>query len=314
MPTMSPSTTEKNNSPKSNNNNKNDEESPATIVSNEGEVENQIQPSSLSSQELWNVTCLVLAFSCNVCCLTLVVGGSAVAIKTVGGNDQVAPFGLGVMFLGMSLVSLTCTHWMFEAWGRKKGFFAAVVFGIVGVVIATIACYIESHELLVCSFLFLGAGCGMGMYLRFAAVEVVSPPFRAKAVTWVLAGGCIAAFVGPETAEATRGTVGDEDEQHLTYVGTFWVAGAFYVGMGIFVSLINFDSQDSAPKQVVQQQPPQASSPGEEPKNEEDDVEKPTIEQTMSSQTKTFQWEDLKQILLGQSFIIPVLVATFSWM
>lgn len=271
-----------------------DEESPSSVVD-----VNETSEQKLSSQELWNVTCLVLAFSCNICCLTLVVGSSAVAIQTVGGNDQLAPFGLGVMFLGMSLVSLTCTHWMFEAWGRKKGFFAGVAFGIFGVAIASIACYIESHELLIFSFLFLGAGCGMGMYLRFAAAEVVGASFRAKAMTWVLAGGCIAAFVGPETAEATRGAVGDDDDHHLTYVGTFWIAGAFYVGLGLFVSLVNFDTKESNHQESSRAETNQSS-------------EMPDIEK--NAQVKASRWDELKQVIQGQAFIIPVLVASLSWM
>lgn len=101
------------------------------------------------------------------------------------------------VFLGMSLISLTCTHWMFAAWGRKTGVLVGIVFGIAGVGVGTIAVYQKSAPLLIFANVLFGAATGMGMYLRFAAVEVVAPVFRERAVSWVLAGGCIAAFAKP---------------------------------------------------------------------------------------------------------------------
>lgn len=50
---------------------------------------------SLSSLERWNLVCLVLAFSCVVSTLTLVVGTGAVVVKSIGGSNALAPFALG---------------------------------------------------------------------------------------------------------------------------------------------------------------------------------------------------------------------------
>jgi hypothetical protein len=53
------------------------------------------QKMSLSSLERWNVSCLILAFSCVVATLTLVVGTGAVVVKSIGGSNALAPFALG---------------------------------------------------------------------------------------------------------------------------------------------------------------------------------------------------------------------------
>ena len=67
--------------------------------------------------------------------------------------------------------------------------------------------------------LFLGAGAGMGLYLRFAAIEVLPPSYSAKAITWTLCGGCLAAFAGPESGGAVKGLFGDETEDpHLSLI------------------------------------------------------------------------------------------------
>ena len=40
-----------------------------------------------------------------------------------------------------------------------------------------------------------------GKYYRFAAAEVAGPEFRAKAISYVLAGGVLAAILGPQIAK-----------------------------------------------------------------------------------------------------------------
>jgi len=42
-----------------------------------------------------------------------------------------------------------------------------------------------------------------GLY-RFAATELVTPPFKEKAISWVLAGGILGAVAGPNLARLTR--------------------------------------------------------------------------------------------------------------
>ncbi|EWH03828.1 hypothetical protein [Halomonas sp. BC04] len=41
------------------------------------------------------------------------------------------------------------------------------------------------------------------MYYRFAAADVASPAFRSRAISYVMAGGVVAAFLGPWNASVT---------------------------------------------------------------------------------------------------------------
>jgi hypothetical protein len=50
----------------------------------------------------------------------------------------------------------------------------------------------------------IGLAQGLGMFYRFAALEVCQPSRKPLAVTLVLSGGVIAAFAGPQLAIATR--------------------------------------------------------------------------------------------------------------
>jgi predicted MFS family arabinose efflux permease len=48
-----------------------------------------------------------------------------------------------------------------------------------------------------------GTFMSFGMYYRFAAADVAEPAFRPRAISYVLAGGIVAAVAGPELAKAT---------------------------------------------------------------------------------------------------------------
>ncbi|MBW2411936.1 MAG: MFS transporter, partial [Deltaproteobacteria bacterium] len=50
----------------------------------------------------------------------------------------------------------------------------------------------------------IGVFNGFGQYYRFAAAEVCSAEYRSRAISYVLAGGVLAAFVGPNLANWSR--------------------------------------------------------------------------------------------------------------
>lgn len=221
-----------------------------------GTCNNDNDNTFLTRRQKWNVLWLVLSFSCVVACLTLIVGTGTVVIDSVGGSTTVAPFTLACFFVGMAAVSLIFTHWMFDEFGRKSGFWIGCVITIVGSGIAIGGLYLRSSPVVLIAYIVLGMGIGVAMYLRFAAAEVVPKTFAAKAVTWTLCGGCIAAFVGPEIAASTKGAFSQDndtdggDDNNLTYLGVFLVAAAFSVAEAIFVGFVRFEKQptDVQPK------------------------------------------------------------------
>jgi MFS family permease len=175
----------------------------------------------------------------------------------------------------------------------------------------------------------------MGMYLRFAAVEVVPKEFSSRAVTWVLCGGCLAAFAGPEAAQATIGMFGEEE--HLTYLGVFVVAGCFYVAQAIFVGLASFhvpptaavvkakkaeslvsnkesDTAELELSKIEQGQadmdPPTESTSKQSMMLGNNDSNAPKKEspiKTDNSNTK------LLVLLKGSNFLLPLMFATLTW-
>lgn len=68
---------------------------------------------------------------------------------------------------------------------------------------------------------------------RFAASEVANDAFRSRAISWVMAGGIVAALIGPTLAR-----FGGPLFQHLEYIGSFLIISIIsLVAMGILSNL-----------------------------------------------------------------------------
>jgi len=107
-------------------------------------------------------------------------------------------------------ISVTMLTTMFAAptmsaimgrWGRRTGF-------LIGVTVSSIGALLAAHAIAEKDFvLFCVAASCFGVYMgahgfyRFAATDLASPAFRPKAISPVMAGGLVSAFIGPEIAK-----------------------------------------------------------------------------------------------------------------
>lgn len=74
----------------------------------------------------------------------------------------------------------------------------------------------SSLILLALGTLGVGAYQSFAQFYRFAASEVANDAFRSRAISWVMAGGVVAALIGPTLAR-----FGGPLFQHLEYIGSF---------------------------------------------------------------------------------------------
>lgn len=85
-------------------------------------------------------------------------------------------------------------------WGRRAGFLLGCTFGAMSATLATYAITEKSFELFCVASMMLGVYMSAHGFYRFAATDVASPEFRPKAISWVMAGGLVAAILGPQLA------------------------------------------------------------------------------------------------------------------
>ncbi len=88
--------------------------------------------------------------------------------------------------------------------GRRAGFSIGACFGIVGTSVATLAVFQGSFWLFCLGTALNGVHNGFAMFYRFAAVDGAGKEWHGKAISYVLAGGVLAALVGPELAKHTK--------------------------------------------------------------------------------------------------------------
>ncbi|NET53055.1 MAG: MFS transporter [Merismopedia sp. SIO2A8] len=84
--------------------------------------------------------------------------------------------------------------------GRKSGFMMGVMIGFAGSILGVYAIVYGSFSLFCSASFLFGIFNGCSGFYRFAAAEATSKKLRAQAISFVLAGGIIAALVGPELA------------------------------------------------------------------------------------------------------------------
>ncbi|MCJ7501056.1 MFS transporter, partial [bacterium] len=88
--------------------------------------------------------------------------------------------------------------------GRRKGFMAASLLAALACVIGIYAIHIQSFVLFCTVAFLIGGNLAFVQQYRFAAAESVEPVHVSRAVSIVLLGGVVAAFIGPELAKHTR--------------------------------------------------------------------------------------------------------------
>ncbi len=100
--------------------------------------------------------------------------------------------------------------------GRKVGFIAASVGNTLVSVLAAYSIFIQSFSLYCLVNFFLGMGMAFTHQYRFAAAESVNKDKVPRAISIILLGGIVSAFIGPSVANFSK----DMFNNHM-YVGSY---------------------------------------------------------------------------------------------
>jgi len=84
--------------------------------------------------------------------------------------------------------------------GRRAGFLLGALLGGLGGLLSAWAIFRRDFAMFCLGNALWGCFQATAQYYRFAAADGASPAFRSRAVSWVLAGGVIAAAIGPQIA------------------------------------------------------------------------------------------------------------------
>lgn len=155
-------------------------------------------------------------------CQALLMTGNILLISVIGlVGKEIAPsesmitLPVALQFLGLMSATIPASLIMGK-FGRRKGFSLGNLVGITGASVATYALSNEQFYLFCVGTFLLGIGIGFGTLYRFAAIEVCEEGARHRAISISMAGGVLAAVLGPNLAVYSQQMTGDS-----LYVGAF---------------------------------------------------------------------------------------------
>ena len=151
---------------------------------------------------LRNVLLLTLTQATSSTSVTLIAAVGSLAGYALASNKALATLPSTMAVIGTALSTIPASLLMKRV-GRRVGFVVGALCAMAGGLISVAAMARGQFWLLVAAALFLGISVAFAQQYRFAAAETSLPEFRSRAISFVLAGGLAAAFIGPMLARAT---------------------------------------------------------------------------------------------------------------
>ena len=172
---------------------------------------------------------------------------SAMVGANLASKAQYATLGVGMTFLAMMICSYPMSILMGKI-GRRGGFIIGASVALCGAVLIAFAISRQNFVLYCLSAFVMGCGMSCGQYLRFAAVEVAGKLYKGKAISYVLAGGIIAAVLGPNLARFTR------DMLQIEFAGAYAGSAVLFTLMIFIILFVSFPP-------VIEENKTQAKTP-----------------------------------------------------
>lgn len=160
----------------------------------------------------------------------VVLSVSALVGLALATNKSLATLPQALQWEATAALSIPLAFIM-RRFGRKAGFIFGALMGSMGALLAAIAIFQGSFALYLVAIVFFGAYTISGHSYRFAAADVANEKWRSIAISLVVGGGIIAAFVGPEISKWTHDVA-------TTWLGneSFAKAVEFICGPGILAT------------------------------------------------------------------------------
>lgn len=158
---------------------------------------------------------------------SLIMASAALVGLQLADDKSLSTLPLAAHFIAVMLTSIPAAMLMKKI-GRKASFLFATLFGFSGAVVSTWS--IVEHEFygFMLGVSLIGVFNGFANYYRFTAADSVDLAHKSRAISLVLAGGVIAAIVGPNLANYTK-----------EYIENAYFAGSYAALLVLYVLSIS---------------------------------------------------------------------------
>ena len=156
---------------------------------------------------------LLFAQAVSVTGTIAVVTAGGILGRSLAANPALATLPVSLLIVGTA-VSTIIASWTMARVGRARGFAIGATVGAMGAACAFLATFTHNFVLLCGASIMIGCAAAFSQQYRFAATECVDAAAAPKAISIVLLGSIIGAFLGPG----------------LMAWGEPWIAGAQFGG------------------------------------------------------------------------------------
>jgi predicted MFS family arabinose efflux permease len=180
-----------------------------------------------------NLSLLVLSQALMLSAVVLSMTLAGVLGAQLAPDKGLATLPIAAMVVGTALCSIPASLLMRRI-GRRAGFLVGAMLGIAGSAVAAFGLYSQSFVGFVVGHLLIGGYQGFANYFRFAAAESAGPQHASRSISWVVAGGVVAAFAGPQVAVWGR----DWLPQHA-FLGSYLAQAVLSLGVLLLLTQLN---------------------------------------------------------------------------
>lgn len=161
--------------------------------------------------------------------ISFILGG--LAGQQLSPNPCFATLPISLIILG-SMLTAPFMSGIMQKHGRRTGFFLGVIAAAIGASISAYALWVSSFGLFLVGAFMTGIYMSAQGFYRFAATDLASEEFTPKAISWVMAGGLLAAVIGPQLVKLTQ------DALVVPFMGAYLAIIAInFVGFFLFFFL-----------------------------------------------------------------------------
>ena len=147
--------------------------------------------------------------------------------------------------IGVALGALPAAA-IIRGMGQRGGFMTGTIVTALGGLVATAALFHGSFWLFAFGLLVIGVGGAFVQQFRFAAADNAPPEFKARAISFVLAGGIVTAILGPQIVIFTR-----ESFAPVMFAGSFAAILPLAAAGAIILSFLRLPAKASGRVEIA---------------------------------------------------------------
>lgn len=168
---------------------------------------------------------------------SLMVATSALIGFALAGDKTYASLPFASQLLATMLTSIPAGLLMSRI-GRKRSFLLGTIIAMLGAMVCAYAIIHHWFSLFILGSVFIGVFSGFANFYRFTAADNVDEEHKSRAISYVLAGGVLAAVIGPNLANHTRELISG-----AAFAGSFVSIVGLYILSFILLNFLDLPYQ-----------------------------------------------------------------------